>query len=104
MRSSQSSGRIAVFANYGTREHVECITVVIQEGDLDAGGRVLDCQRFWSRDYASLERLLHSAVTWVSAKGARKVFQVADVLPLDECKNECIRVLNRGLFEQRTDK
>jgi hypothetical protein len=87
-------GRFAVFANYGTRERVECIAVAVQEGGIDSGGRVLDGRHFWSRDYESGEELTRAALSWARARGARGMAFVKDVLPLEAFGGAPVRALN----------
>ncbi len=86
--------RLAVFTSYGTREHVECVAVAVQEGGMHSGGRVLDSRRFWSRDYESAEGLTQAALGWARARGARGVTFVKDVLPLDQGGVAPARALN----------
>ncbi len=86
--------RLAVFTSYGTREHVECVAVAVQEGGIHSGGRVLDSRRFWSRDFPSAEELMKSALRWALAGGATKVAQVKDVLPLEGGEGAPARALN----------
>ena len=86
--------RVAVFTSYGTHEHVECVTVVIQEGGVKSGGKVLGSRHFWSRDYRSPEELLRSALKWARARGAHRIVQVSDVLPLEECKDTLGRAVD----------
>lgn len=93
-RNPKPNGPVAVFTNYGTREHVECVTVVIQRGELNLPGAAPESRRFWSRDYQSPEELLRSAVDWAMAQGARSVAQVSEVFPLEECMSGWIRVLS----------
>jgi hypothetical protein len=86
--------RVAVFTSYGTHEQVECVTVVIQDGGVKSGGKVLDSRRFWSRDYRSPEELMQSALKWALARGANRMAQVNDVLPLEECKDTSVRAVD----------
>ena len=89
-----SNERVAVFTSYGTYQHVECITVVIQDGGLLSGGKILDSRRFWSRDYRSGGEMGQSACEWALARGAKMLAQLEEVMPLEECKSEVVRGVN----------